>query len=148
VRYLVNGVEAELDAAGATVHEDGDRLWIMTASRRASALAVRRGDKVFVSLEGRTFEVERPTAALKAHSGSASGDSRAPMPGQVVEIFVEQGQQVQAGEKLLILEAMKMQHAVTAPFAGTVGPLPVRKGDQVGEGQLLAHVEARDESSV
>lgn len=147
MRYLVNGLETDLEAQGAvTVIQDGDRSVVSTPSGRASALAVRRGDKVLVSYLGRTYEIERPSATAKAHSGSTSGDSRAPMPGQVVEVFVEQGQQVQAGEKLLILEAMKMQHAVTAPFAGTVAALPVQKGDQVGEGQLLAHVEARDES--
>ena len=70
------------------------------------------------------------------------------MPGQIVDVFVEKGQQVHLGQKLLVLEAMKMQHAVTAPFPGEVTALPVKKGDQVGEGQLLVHVEASHEQQM
>lgn len=70
------------------------------------------------------------------------------MPGQVVEVFVEQGSRVALGQKLLVLEAMKMQHTVSAPFEGTVTKLPVSKGEQVAEGQLLVCVEPEHEQPV
>ncbi len=71
----------------------------------------------------------------------ASGSLLAPMPGSVVKVHVEQGQQVAAGDPVLVLEAMKMQHTVTAPHAGTVTALDVRPGAQVAAGEVLAVVE-------
>jgi propionyl-CoA carboxylase alpha chain len=59
------------------------------------------------------------------------------MPGTVARVAVEPGQLVGAGELLLILEAMKMEHHVVAPVAGTVGDVRVRVGDQVERGTLL-----------
>jgi propionyl-CoA carboxylase alpha chain len=69
-----------------------------------------------------------------------SGSLLAPMPGTVVSVAVEPGQQVAAGEPVLVLEAMKMQHTVSTPGAGTVARLDVRPGDQVAAGEVLAVV--------
>jgi propionyl-CoA carboxylase alpha chain len=71
----------------------------------------------------------------------ASGSLLAPMPGTVVSVAVEQGQQVEAGEPVLVLEAMKMQHTVRAPGAGTVTEIDVKPGAQVAAGEVLAVVE-------
>ncbi|RMF76124.1 MAG: biotin/lipoyl-binding protein, partial [Acidobacteria bacterium] len=60
------------------------------------------------------------------------------MPGRVVKLLVEAGQEVAEGQGLLVLEAMKMENEVTAPRAGTVERLPVAAGDAVEGGQLLA----------
>ena len=72
----------------------------------------------------------------------ASGSLLAPMPGTVVKVAVEAGQQVRAGEVVLVLEAMKMQHTVTAPTAGTVTEINVQPGAQVAAGEVLAVVDA------
>jgi acetyl-CoA carboxylase biotin carboxylase subunit len=81
------------------------------------------------------LEVPRfPEAADEAVAGACV----APMPGKVVKVLVSEGQAVGAGEVLLVLEAMKMEHAVKAPEAGTVGRLAVADGDQVDSGALLA----------
>jgi propionyl-CoA carboxylase alpha chain len=71
----------------------------------------------------------------------ASGSLLAPMPGTVVSIAVEKGQQVEAGQPVLVLEAMKMQHTVSSPGPGTVTQLDVRPGAQVASGEVLAVVE-------
>ncbi|MDN4173261.1 biotin carboxylase N-terminal domain-containing protein [Nocardioides sp. SOB77] len=71
----------------------------------------------------------------------ASGSLLAPMPGTVVRVAVEAGQRVEAGQPVLVLEAMKMQHTVAAPTAGTVTELPVTTGQQVAAGEVLAVVE-------
>uniref|UniRef100_UPI001867CC0E acetyl-CoA carboxylase biotin carboxyl carrier protein subunit n=1 Tax=Pseudomonas sp. K8 TaxID=212200 RepID=UPI001867CC0E len=63
-----------------------------------------------------------------------------PMPGTVVSVAVEAGQQVEAGQPVLVLEAMKMQHRVSAPYAGTVTEIDVKPGDQVTSGAVLAVV--------
>ncbi|MEO9324024.1 biotin carboxylase N-terminal domain-containing protein [Nocardioides sp. C4-1] len=71
----------------------------------------------------------------------ASGSLLAPMPGTVVRVAVEAGQQVAQGEPVLVLEAMKMQHTVSAPTAGTVTEIHVQAGAQVASGAVLAVVE-------
>jgi 3-methylcrotonyl-CoA carboxylase alpha subunit len=73
--------------------------------------------------------------------GSAhDGDILAPMPGKVIAVDVSEGQPVEAGQRLMVLEAMKMEHALTAPFAGTVAELAAREGQQVQVEALLARV--------
>jgi 3-methylcrotonyl-CoA carboxylase alpha subunit len=63
------------------------------------------------------------------------------MPGKVIAVDVSEGQAVEAGQRLLVLEAMKMEHALTAPFAGTVTELSVSQGSQVQVEAVLAVVE-------
>jgi propionyl-CoA carboxylase alpha chain len=75
-----------------------------------------------------------PSATLTA------GSLTSPMPGAVLRVMVEVGATVQAGAPLLVLEAMKMEHEITAPAAGAVTELPVSPGDQVIAGQVLAVV--------
>ena len=71
----------------------------------------------------------------------ASGSLLAPMPGTVVKVVAEQGSEVAAGDPVLVLEAMKMQHTVSAPGAGTVTEIHVQPGVQVAAGEVLAVVE-------
>jgi len=87
----------------------------------------------------RMFSVRGPdgTGAASAHDG----DILAPMPGKVIAVDVAQGQAVEAGQRLLVLEAMKMEHALAAPFAGIVAELAVSEGAQVQVEALLARIE-------
>ncbi len=103
-----------------------------------------------VAISGDRVDVDGPTghAALVVvprftdpAEAVASGSLLAPMPGTVVSVAVEKGQRVEAGEPVLVLEAMKMQHTVSAPSAGTVTELDVRPGAQVAAGEVLAVVE-------
>ncbi|VAW10271.1 Methylcrotonyl-CoA carboxylase biotin-containing subunit [hydrothermal vent metagenome] len=73
-----------------------------------------------------------------------SGTLLSPMPGLVSIVEVEDGQQVTAGQRLLVLEAMKMEHAIKAPFDGTVSGLAVAAGDRVGQGDALVIVAGLD----
>jgi 3-methylcrotonyl-CoA carboxylase alpha subunit len=63
------------------------------------------------------------------------------MPGKVTAVEVSKGEKVAKGQRLLTLEAMKMEHALTAPFEGTVSELNAKAGAQVTEGTLLVKVE-------
>jgi biotin carboxyl carrier protein len=74
---------------------------------------------------------------------TAGGPARlvAPMPGKVVRILVETGSEVELGQGLLVMEAMKMENELRAPRAGRVRELPVREGQAVETGALLAVVE-------
>ncbi|KPK24024.1 MAG: hypothetical protein AMJ61_14430 [Desulfobacterales bacterium SG8_35_2] len=84
-------------------------------------------------------QVTAPKAApAAAPSGMASGDSViAPMPGQIKSIFVREGDKVKAGQKLLIMEAMKLENKLPATRDGVVKQILVRDGDIVSQGQVL-----------
>jgi len=63
------------------------------------------------------------------------------MPGRVLALDVAVGQGVAAGDRLLVLEAMKMEHRLVAKLAGTVRAVHVAEGDQVGDGMVLVEIE-------
>jgi propionyl-CoA carboxylase alpha chain len=85
--------------------------------------------------------VDRAASAAASSHGGGSTELVAPMPGQVLSIGAVVGAVVEAGETVVTLEAMKMEHAVTAPSAGRVADVYVHVGDQVVRGQQLAIVE-------
>jgi biotin carboxyl carrier protein len=68
------------------------------------------------------------------------GGITAPMPGLIVALKVKEGDAVQAGQALLVMEAMKMENAITASYHGTVTKIYVREGDSISEGDLLVDV--------
>ncbi|HNI70978.1 MAG TPA: biotin/lipoyl-binding protein [Marmoricola sp.] len=71
----------------------------------------------------------------------AAGSLLAPMPGSVIEVAKQAGEPTRAGEVIVVLEAMKMQHAIKAPTDGTVSALPVSVGTQVAAGEVLAVID-------
>jgi 3-methylcrotonyl-CoA carboxylase alpha subunit len=75
-----------------------------------------------------------------AAEGPSDGSITAPMPGKLLSLHVRQGDTVKAGDRLLVLEAMKMEHRMTAPFDGTVETVSVEAGAQVTEGTLLVRL--------
>jgi len=86
-------------------------------------------------------DVDRAIRAAAAHQGGGPAEVRAPMPGAVIAIHRRAGERVEAGDPLVTLEAMKMEHIVAAPVRGAVRELRAARGDQVVRGQLLAIVE-------
>jgi acetyl/propionyl-CoA carboxylase alpha subunit len=107
------------------------------------AFSVRRGEGGAVHVSGPVgqcdlVEVERyPDPSAQA----APGSLMAPMPGSVVRVDVAVGDLVVAGQPLLAIEAMKMEHEIVAPADGTVAQLPVAVGTQVDAGTLLAAID-------
>ena len=75
-------------------------------------------------------------------SPASSGDILSPMPGRIIAVDVAAGQTVNKGQKLLTLEAMKMEHSLTAPFDGVVAELNAAVGAQVQVEALLVRIEA------
>ena len=93
--------------------------------------------QVTVFLRGETFVFDVPDGVTDAGDAASGDDVRAPMPGLVKQVKVKAGQQVSKGEALAVLEAMKMEHTLTAARDGTVGEIHVSDGDQVSDGDLL-----------
>ena len=67
------------------------------------------------------------------------------MPGTLIKVLVDEGQSVVARQPLVVLEAMKMEHVVTAPYAGVVRKLPFRTGALVSKGTALVELEEQNE---
>ena len=78
-------------------------------------------------------------------ASAADGAILAPMPGKVIAVDVSEGDAVTAGQRLMVLEAMKMEHALTAPFDGTVAELAASEGGQVQVEAVLCIVEPGEE---
>ena len=113
----------------------------------ATGFSMPFGDGALVFRDGQAFEFSTSTRDSGSSHGLHDGEIEAPMPGKVTAVEVSQGEKVVQGQRLLTLEAMKMEHALTAPFDGTVAELPASAGTQVSEGQLLVKIEADDSSS-
>lgn len=77
----------------------------------------------------------------KRKQASAPGDVTTTMPGNIVEVLVKEGDQVKAGQAVMITEAMKMETEIQAPIAGTVKTIHVAKGDRVTPGEVLIEIE-------
>ena len=133
---LGDGGEARVhgwSASGVDVEVDG---------RRASARVTRDGERCFVQVPRGTVElVVVPRFAVPGSGRLVAGGLVAPMPGQVVDVRTEPGAQVCAGDTLVVLEAMKMEHRITAPGDGVVTELLVAVGQQVENGAALLVLE-------
>jgi len=100
-----------------------------------------------VGFEQGVAHVFRDRAPISAQQGSGSasdGGLRAPMPGKIVAAPAKAGDVVTKGQPIVVLEAMKMEHALTAPFDGVVAEFNVAVGDQVTDGAVLAVVKAEE----
>jgi propionyl-CoA carboxylase alpha chain len=78
---------------------------------------------------------------------AAPGGLNAPMPGVIIDVRVKVGQHVEAGETLVVMEAMKMEHVIAAPSAGTVGEVFVTLTQQVDNGAVLLTIEPDEEAN-
>jgi 3-methylcrotonyl-CoA carboxylase alpha subunit len=139
----VHGPEGHVTAQG---NLDGDgSLDAVIDGRRLRAGIVRQDDDVIVLLPGEThrLSIVDPRAASDLDEGS-SGQLTAPMPGKIVQVLVEEGAKVEKGQALMILEAMKMEHTISAPARGVVAKVNFRAGEQVPEGAALLQIEAED----
>ncbi len=149
--------------------EYGDGVWLVRDGDEQVRLAELRwsgngpsrtvrgvlDDRSFVVdsvLDGETVHVFSPLGhfvlgyvAPLAHVGGQDDEARltAPMPGKVIALFVEPGAQVERGQPLLVMEAMKMEHTISAPAAGRVSAIRFAVGDQVAEGAQLVEFAAQ-----
>lgn len=96
-----------------------------------------------------TFTVESPFSLkrkkyLEKQQGESTSETiTAPMPGKIIDILVEEGSEINAGESLLILEAMKMQNEISCPIDGVVTKISVRKNDSVMKDDIMLEIARR-----
>jgi 3-methylcrotonyl-CoA carboxylase alpha subunit len=97
--------------------------------------------EVVLFQDGEAMVFGPPRSDATAGESASDGSIRSPMPGKIVSVSVKVGDTVTKGQPLLVLEAMKMEHALTAPFDGVVAELNATAGGQVSEGVVLAKLE-------
>jgi 3-methylcrotonyl-CoA carboxylase alpha subunit len=113
-------------------------LRVELGGRRLDASVVVAGEKRHVFLDGRSYQLARVDPLNQGGEGQgAEGGLAAPMPGKVIAWLAAPGSAVEKGAPLLILEAMKMEHTITAPAAGTLNAFRFAVGEQVTEGAEL-----------
>ena len=108
-----------------------------------AGIAVADADAIYVVHRGRQTRVGLRDVALdRAGDSDTGGVVRAPMHGKVLAVTVEKGERVHRGQRLAIIEAMKMEHALTAPNDGIVAEIAVAAGAQVDESAAVMRIEA------
>jgi len=120
-----------------------DGAWLLTLNhQRILAYVASDGDMRYVHVNGNTITLTAVDERTKRRKSSGSaGDLTAQMPGQVVDVLVQDGDTVSSGQTLVILEAMKMEIRITAPSDGEIQSVFVIKGDVVQRGQRLVEVK-------
>jgi 3-methylcrotonyl-CoA carboxylase alpha subunit len=135
-------VDGETIAASVSFDAAGVIVTVGDTRAAADARVFDGPNEVYVLLCGRQTVVRRrdiTEAALEASDGD--GVVRAPMHGRVLAVLVEVGTQVHKGQRVAIVEAMKMEHALISPVDGTVGEVAAHVGDQIAEGALIVRIE-------
>jgi 3-methylcrotonyl-CoA carboxylase alpha subunit len=130
-RFLVDGRETEL---AIDVETPFDYIGLVRWTSEAAGIVLFEGGEAYL-LETAFGRGGGP------EGGTADGAMLSPMPGRIISVEVRQGDSVTKGQKLLTLEAMKMEHSLVAPFDGIVAELEAKEGAQVSEGTLLVRVE-------
>lgn len=103
-----------------------------------------KNNTLFINISEFSFKAERVTSSLISHEIEDQGNVLAPMHGVIKEIFVSNGDKVEKGQIIFILEAMKMQHEVSATGTGLVSEVNVNEGDQVEAEQQLLNIEMEE----
>jgi biotin carboxyl carrier protein len=157
---IVNGKPAKLELSGAGVRYEretgevvereysiavtGSGQWSVLAGGRSYAARLLSNGEV--SVNGRVFRVEIFDPRSRRGRQSAVGSEGpqnivAPMPGRVIRVLIEAGQEVEDGQGLIVVEAMKMQNEMKSPRAGRVAEVKTAAGATVAAGEILAVIE-------
>jgi biotin carboxyl carrier protein len=143
-RFSVDGIPIDADAVEVTpnifsILLNGQAHEIRVTPSSNGALTLQTGPHEF------TAEVIDPRAWRGRRHGHIEAEGRqqilAPMPGKVIRVLVQQGDKVQAGQGLLVVEAMKMQNEIRSPKSGIVERLLAQQGQPVNAGQVLAWID-------
>jgi pyruvate carboxylase subunit B len=154
VELGANGIEVDGVPVSAHLEEiDGTPIYLLTIGGTLHRLAVQRGEgrgRFSIWSDGHRFEVEALDERRRAIQEMAGGAAAnlgplplvAPMPGLVVRVNVKPGDEVQAGQALVVMEAMKMENELRSPSSGRVEAIRAQPGSAVEKGAVLVELSA------
>jgi acetyl/propionyl-CoA carboxylase alpha subunit len=130
------------------LRHDGEERVVAVAAPPPSPTAALDGSTVHVDVDGQSLAfslasaptVEQAVRQATAAAGEGSSVLTAPMPGRVIAVRVTEGATIKAREAVVIIEAMKMEHAVVAAMDGVVARLTVVEGQQVERGEVIGEL--------
>jgi 3-methylcrotonyl-CoA carboxylase alpha subunit len=134
-----------IDGEVQIINVDEGMEHIVHAGLRLPSQSRQDDGSIIVFENGAAFRFSTDDTRAGAQASAHDGDILSPMPGKVIAVDVAQGDSVTAGQRLLVLEAMKMEHALTAPFDGTVAELNANEGAQVQVESLLVRIEKSED---
>ncbi len=141
--YVVTIGDETLQAQILATHEGALTLFVDGQLLRAHV--VSDGSRTLVAIDGRVYEFQRGEKksgqSRQREAGRLSPEIHSPMPGKILEVRVTEGAEVEAGQVLVVLEAMKMENALTAEGPARVKKVHVAAGTLVELGQLLVELE-------
>ena len=123
---------------------DGDRFEIQLDDVRAAGHAVKFGNRWYVDIPAGSLNFVEKSRFPEPDSADVEGGLTAPMPGKILAINISEGDSVETGQLLVLMEAMKMEHQIVAAFDGSVSEVRVAVGDQVDNGELLVVIASED----
>ena len=128
------------------IEVDGERFIVNLGPNSEDPLIRSMDGGVLLVEKGWAFAITAPRHVSEGAGVASNGNITAPMPGRIVSLDVAKGDTVKRGQKLVTLEAMKMEHALEAPFDGVVSQLAVEPDEQLVEGALILEITEEGES--
>jgi biotin carboxyl carrier protein len=141
--WRVNGNQHSIDATSPALGV----LSLIINGKSHEVLTTNVAGESVIEVDGERFTVEvRDPRSLKSRRGAGAGKEGpkklvAPMPGKVIRIIAQAGEEVEAGVGVIVIEAMKMQNELKSPKSGKVTKIAVKEGDTVNPGDTLAVVD-------
>ena len=128
------------------VREVGEGMYVLGIEGRNVEDTVDGDDWTkHVFCKGDVFQFNKVAPGAAEVHKELSGDLEAPLTGRVIQIMMGEGDEVSEKTPIMIIEAMKMEHKVRAPFKGTIGSIEVSEGEMVDGGRIVARVEKEEE---
>jgi biotin carboxyl carrier protein len=136
VNSQIYEVEIEnINARPVVAFVDGERFEVTPESGAQAEVKKGAANK---SVEKKSFNPNQPSIGSKSPNQALSGNTQtAPLPGTVVEVFVKAGDKVEAGQVILVIEAMKMKNSIRSVYSGTISEVLVSAGQSVAHKQAL-----------
>lgn len=138
--YRLTGAALRMDVDVRSA--DASHLHYSTSDGECTARFIRGSEAMWIITPSGTFEIKETTPSLKAGklAQAHSGEISSPLPGKVILVKTEAGNTVEAGDALVVIESMKMEHVIRAPHAGEVEKLHVKAGQVVEANAVLAQL--------
>lgn len=135
--FPLNIVEVEAGYFHILHHHQSYRAEVVKADTATKTFTIKINGKTLVVELKDKFDLLLEKMGMKGGSLAKVNVLKAPMPGLIIDMKVNVGDHVKAGDQLLVLEAMKMENVIKSPAEGTVKNVSVRKGDRVEKNQVL-----------